>query len=277
MKNPFRYRSYYYDFETNLYYLNSRYYDPETGRFINADDIGVLNSTKEVLNGLNLYSYCLNNPINSIDDNGDIPNWLKWLIGGLIIATAAILTVVTAGGFAAAGAAIIGVFTGATAAGAAGFFAGVTVGAAVGGLIGAFSSGFTSLINGGSFWDGAADGFMWGAISGAISGGFSTFKFSGIGDIVNKFTNNAVGNKIHIIGQSIISMSTYFARSAANGEQVTPLGVALSIFNGVVGGLMYHASYKTLFQLTLLYEIVNITTTGLKKFLENRGIKPILI
>ena len=35
VKNPFRYRSYYYDFETNLYYLNSRYYDPQIGRFIN--------------------------------------------------------------------------------------------------------------------------------------------------------------------------------------------------------------------------------------------------
>lgn len=70
MKNPFRYRSYYYDFETNLYYLNSRYYDPETGRFVNADDIAILNSTKEVLNGLNLYTYCLNNPVNYIDPDG---------------------------------------------------------------------------------------------------------------------------------------------------------------------------------------------------------------
>ena len=35
--NPFRYRGYYYDSETGFYYLNSRYYDPETGRFINAD------------------------------------------------------------------------------------------------------------------------------------------------------------------------------------------------------------------------------------------------
>lgn len=48
--NPFRYRSYYYDLESELYYLNSRYYDPETGRFINAD--GYI-STGQYLHGVN--------------------------------------------------------------------------------------------------------------------------------------------------------------------------------------------------------------------------------
>lgn len=61
--NPFRYRSYYYDIETNLYHLNSRYYDPETGRFINADDISILVEGKVFHNGLNLYAYSNNNPI----------------------------------------------------------------------------------------------------------------------------------------------------------------------------------------------------------------------
>lgn len=69
-KNPFRYRSYYYDFETNLYYLNSRYYDPKIGRFLNADDISTLDVTQIALNGLNLYAYCLNNPVNEVDENG---------------------------------------------------------------------------------------------------------------------------------------------------------------------------------------------------------------
>ena len=75
-KNPFRYRSYYYDFETNLYYLNSRYYDPEIGRFINADDISTLDATQIALNGLNLYAYCLNNPVNETDENGYFVLWL---------------------------------------------------------------------------------------------------------------------------------------------------------------------------------------------------------
>ena len=161
-KNPFRYRSYYYDFETNIYYLNSRYYDPETGRFVNADDVSALDVTKITINGLNLYAYCLNNPVNNIDENGDIPNWLKWLIGALIIVVALTLTVITAGGFAGAAVAISPVFAG-TASGVSGFFAGVAVGAVVSGVAGAISGGISSSINGGSFLDGTADGFMWGS------------------------------------------------------------------------------------------------------------------
>ena len=69
--NPFRYRGYYYDEETGLYYLNSRYYDPETGRFISPDSLDYLEP--ETCNGLNLYAYCGNNPINYIDPTGCFP------------------------------------------------------------------------------------------------------------------------------------------------------------------------------------------------------------
>ncbi|WP_286165469.1 RHS repeat domain-containing protein [Clostridium facile] len=73
--NPFRFRSYYYDTESGLYYLQSRYYDPVVKRFINADEIaGVVGD----INSHNLYSYCLNNPINMSDSNG---NWPKWVTG----------------------------------------------------------------------------------------------------------------------------------------------------------------------------------------------------
>ncbi len=64
--NPFRYRGYYYDNDTGLYYLNSRYYDANTGRFISAD--GLFNST--AINGYNVFTYCLNNPINFYDPSG---------------------------------------------------------------------------------------------------------------------------------------------------------------------------------------------------------------
>ncbi len=65
--NPFRYRGYYYDKETNLYYLNTRYYDPETGRFINADDPSVLFETATVPFGVNLFAYCNDNPVMCVD------------------------------------------------------------------------------------------------------------------------------------------------------------------------------------------------------------------
>ena len=67
--NPIRYRSYYYDDETGLYYLINRYYDPETGRFISPDSIEYLEY--ESINGVNFYCYCLNNPITEIDPLGN--------------------------------------------------------------------------------------------------------------------------------------------------------------------------------------------------------------
>ena len=70
--NPIRYRGYYYDTEMGLYYLNSRYYDPNTGRFINHDAISVLTAAFMSLSDKNLYAYCDNNPVVRIDLNGCI-------------------------------------------------------------------------------------------------------------------------------------------------------------------------------------------------------------
>ena len=64
--NPFRYRSYYYDTDTGFYYLQSRYYDPEVGRFISQD---VLVDSRSFV-GLNLFTYCWNNPVNMFDEKG---------------------------------------------------------------------------------------------------------------------------------------------------------------------------------------------------------------
>ena len=66
--NPIRYRSYYYDTETGLYYLKTRYYDPEIGRFISPDSTKYLDP--ESIHGLNLYAYCLNNPVMYTDPSG---------------------------------------------------------------------------------------------------------------------------------------------------------------------------------------------------------------
>ena len=66
--NPIRYRGYYYDVETGLYYLQSRYYDPETCRFINADDIAYLGMGG--LTSYNLFAYCGNNPVMGYDPYG---------------------------------------------------------------------------------------------------------------------------------------------------------------------------------------------------------------
>ena len=66
--NPFRYRGYYFDPETGLYYLKSRYYDPEIGQFISPDDVGYMDF--EAIGGLNLYAYCNYNPVMHSDPDG---------------------------------------------------------------------------------------------------------------------------------------------------------------------------------------------------------------
>ena len=74
--NPIRYRGYYYDIETGFYYLQTRYYDPETGRFINAD--GLLSTGQGIL-GYNMFAYCMNNPVNGIDPCGScFHHWKFW-------------------------------------------------------------------------------------------------------------------------------------------------------------------------------------------------------
>ena len=72
--NPFRYRGYIYDEETGLYYLKSRYYDPETGRFINAD---IYCDTMSNILGTNMFTYCNNNPVNQVDPEGTDAMWVQ--------------------------------------------------------------------------------------------------------------------------------------------------------------------------------------------------------
>ena len=96
--NPIRYRGYYFDAETGLYYLQSRYYDPAVGRFINADNYA---TTYKTSTGANMFAYCLNNPANCKDDGGELANWL---VGGVIGAVIGGLSALAAGESFAAGA-----------------------------------------------------------------------------------------------------------------------------------------------------------------------------
>lgn len=79
LANPLRYRGYVYDSETELYYLQSRYYDPELCRFISADSYLIAGN---YLQGTNMFSYCLNNPVMYSDPSGyaTVKDWVKKLI-----------------------------------------------------------------------------------------------------------------------------------------------------------------------------------------------------
>lgn len=91
--NPYRYRSYRYDTEIGLYYLQSRYYNPEWGRFINFDNYG--GQVGELLSH-NGYAYCSNNPVNMIDEDGNFALSLATFVATAItVLKAVIYTVVT--------------------------------------------------------------------------------------------------------------------------------------------------------------------------------------
>jgi len=103
MINPIRYRSYYLDRETNFYYLQSRFYDPDTGRYINAKDLSQI--VPSSINGVNLFTYSVNNPVTinantemitqvygmgtvtgnvgANEGNPSINEWLKLLVGAI--------------------------------------------------------------------------------------------------------------------------------------------------------------------------------------------------
>ena len=85
--NPMRYRDYYFDTETGYYYLQSRYYNPEFCRFINADELTILGTSGTIL-GYNLFAYCENNPVNYIDPTGKIANAIVGAGVGAVIAAA---------------------------------------------------------------------------------------------------------------------------------------------------------------------------------------------
>ena len=164
-KNPFRYRGYYYDVETGLYYLKTRYYDPETGRFITIDDISYL--APDTINGLNLYAYCGNNPVMRVDENGNA--WWHWLAGALaVIGTILVVGAVTVLTVGVGTTVLAGTLAGAVIHGAAvGALVGAGVGAAVGAVAGGVVSGWT--VEG--ILTGIGIGFGVGAIVGAVIGG----------------------------------------------------------------------------------------------------------
>ena len=182
--NPIRYRSYYYDVETGLYYLQSRYYDPDVGRFINADTTSVLEDAMYDINGLNLYAYCDNNPVAGRDDEGDASFWKKLAVAVAVVAVVAVVAAAVAvpgGAFCAAATVLMGAAKGAV------------IGAAVGAATGAVVSGVQGAVEGyketgnldgtlramgkgamkGAV-QGAADGFVSGLMMGGISTGITT-------------------------------------------------------------------------------------------------------
>ena len=182
--NPIRYRGYYYDAETGMYYVGSRYYDPQVGRWINADDSSNLGAEGEILS-YNLFAYCMNNPINRVDVDGNwsLPNWAKVTIGAVALAGAIALTVATGGGAAA------------VAIGVAKIVGSVALSTAVSAGAGYLQNGKQGAI------DGACNGFMFGSLS-ALGG--AAFKYAKVHSATTGSPNSMgrVGERMAGIDQS---------------------------------------------------------------------------
>ena len=168
--NPFRYKGYYYDNESGMYYCKSRYYVAYWRRWLNMDRIEYLDNTN--IGNINLFSYCNNNPVMMIDDKGNMPKWAKWLIGGALVVGAIALTVATAGLGGGLATALGGGVLGNVA-------SGVIIGAGVGAVSGALTNAGKQIISNGF------DNFNWAevgksALSGGIAGGIAGGLFSGI-------------------------------------------------------------------------------------------------
>ena len=147
-----------------MYYCKTRYYVPQWGRWLNSDSTKYLDFKQ--FNKSNLYAYCFNNPINAWDDNGNLPTWAKWVIGGYLIEASITITIATAGLGSAFGIALGG-----------SLIADIAGGAIAGALMGTITSAITNV--GVQIIQNDIDGIDWkevgrsaliGGISGAIAG-----------------------------------------------------------------------------------------------------------
>ena len=139
-----------------MYYLKSRFYKPEWHRFLTPDSLQYLDIYD--LNGINLYTYCNNNPVMNSDGDGRSPEWWQWVLSGAAV--------------------IAGIALSAT--GVGGILGGVLIGAGAGSMI----NGYVNEANGGSF----TAGYWGGAISGALCGigaGLGGLAFSAASKAVN--------------------------------------------------------------------------------------------
>lgn len=177
--NPFIYKSYYYDKETSLYYITSRYYDPEIGRFISPDSVDYLDPT--TINGLNLYAYCGNDPVNRVDPTGHdwqsfwngVGNWFSkhWIevtVGTAFIVGGAVVTALTCGAGTTAWAAF----------GSALLSSAIQVGAGV--AAGVVVNGVSNLIDGNDFFENVGDTIASSYMLGGILSGGSQMLSGGL-------------------------------------------------------------------------------------------------
>ena len=252
--NPFLYKGYYYDEETQLYWVSSRYYSPELCRWISPDSIEYLDP--ESINGLNLYAYCGNDPVNRFDPTGHSwesfwngvgdwfsDNWVKLAIGAGVVVIGAIVTAATCG----TGLGFFAAFGGALLTSAKAVAISTAISAGIGLAVGGITTGsWEGALDG--MLDGIADGFMWGGIfaGGAqiLSGAFKAYA-----QVANHYNKLAAVKKSPLFSPDRLKSATEIAKIAKKGQSFYDYGGTIVRF-----GRFAHidASTKSLFHLAAL-------------------------
>ncbi|WP_288147254.1 RHS repeat-associated core domain-containing protein [Thomasclavelia cocleata] len=243
--------------DTEMYYCKNRYYNPVLRRFISLDSIEYLDPSN--INGMNLYTYCYNDPVNYSDGSGHMPEWAQWLIGGALVVGAIALTICTAGAGGALAIAMGGGFWATVGSGA-------LVGAVVGAASGALMSAGTQIIANGfeNFsWSEVGKGAITGCIAGGIAGGF----FAGIqyGLSAGKIANSVSG-----LSKAQTRLDNVFKplNNIKNLSNMPFSGANIARNIGQVAG-NYNSAYSAYILAKGAYAIVNTTAKVLYFVLEN--------
>ena len=226
--------------------VGHRYYNPEWGRWIQPDDVEYLEPTN--INGLNLYAYCNNDPVNMYDPDGHMPKWAAWLISGGLIVAGVGLAVVSGGASLGPTLSLI---------------AGVASGAAVSAGASSLITGYLNEAAGGSF----EAGYIGGMITGAISGAFAGMGGSLISNAVDAClaTGTAMaqflgGMGVSFLGGTLGSFTGGFVTSKIDQTTINyEKLVCLSLVSGginMIGGYLSGVSGLLMTQSDIMYKLM---------------------
>ncbi|MHB1452945.1 MAG: RHS repeat-associated core domain-containing protein [Saccharofermentanales bacterium] len=252
--NPYRYRGYRYDVETGLYYVTSRYYDPNTGRFLNADSIDVLGASPMDLTDKNLFAYCDNNPITRMDDDGEFWHIIGGaLIGGLVGAAVSIVSQAVSGNginWRSVGAsAVAGVVIGGLAAATGGASLTLTQTMVSGALLGGIGYGTYNLVNGTRT---SLTGYAYSMAFGAAFAGIS-YKFSS-GRVVTYKSRGSTGRTTAQNLKEQLAMKQVVSSPLSGAKRLTNITMndkrwlasdGWAKYESIVNGIKIHFNYNS--------------------------------
>ena len=255
--NPFRYRGYYFDTETGFYYLQSRYYNPQWGRFLNQDGLAYLGANEDLF-AYNLYVYGSNNPIMHTDPSGTL-NWYNIAVAaGVVLATTALVaaSVATLGGAAVAAGLVTSTVV--TAAVAGSVIGGVAAGTAA--IVGEVNENGSDNMDFGAIALQTGTGAVMGAIDGFLGSNISTnlrivgqagriFASGASSYVISRYEGNSIGSSINNSAYPMLFTTTIgivTSQSTKNSASLMPNPEHYGVKAGLItAGTRAALSYKS--------------------------------